>query len=133
MTSHMFEVLFGPFDQARADLQREGLNYFLLSKKLGIADIRSGVGMFSPDHIGHYLGVKWTDGTNYLLTWLGPGVEPLSPGWLAEYRKQVFASPVATSFMQSEATFRDIYASVQANPDPAWGRDLPLPWLAPRR
>jgi hypothetical protein len=124
MTPHMFDVLFGPPDRARDILQREGLNYFLISRELGIQDVRAGVGLFEPDTIGDYLGVKWTDGTTYLLTWLGPGVQRLSADWLANYRKQVSESPNQTVYRAP--FFRQIYDRLKA--DPAWGRELALPW-----
>jgi hypothetical protein len=125
MSPHMFDILFGPPDRARDILRSEGLNYFLLSRELEISDIRPAVGLFSPNCIGGYLGVKWTDGTTYLLTWLGPGVEPLSADWLEAYRRQVAESPQVQQF--PEKLFRMAYDRIKA--DPAWGRDLPLPWL----
>jgi hypothetical protein len=123
----VFEVFFGPPDLARDILQRESLNYFLISRELGIRDVRAGVGLFAPDNIGNYLGVKWTDGTTYLLTWLGPGVQRLSEDWLAGYRKQVSESPEARSFLGEQVYFREVYDRLKT--DPAWGRDLALPWL----
>jgi hypothetical protein len=132
MSPHMFEILFGPPDRARDILKREGLNYFLLSRELGIQDVRAGVGLFGPDTIGDYLGVKWTDGTTYLLTWLGPGVERLSADWLLNYRQQVSESPNPFVYQGNQSVYRapffqQIYDRLKA--DPAWGRELPLPWL----
>ncbi len=124
MTPHMFDVLFGPPDRARDILQREGLNYFLISRELDIQDVRAGVGLFGPDTISDYLGVQWTDGTTYLLTWLGPGVQRLSTDWLANYRQQVSASPNQSVYRAP--FFRQIYDRLKA--DPAWGHDLALPW-----
>lgn len=125
MSPHMFDILFGPPDRARDILQSEGLNYFLVSRELEIHDLRPASGLFSPDRIGGYLGVKWTDGTSYLLTWLGPGVEPLSTEWLEGYRRQVGEARLVQKFPEQQ--YRDIYDRLRA--DPSWGRDLPLPWL----
>src|SRR6516164_3205127 len=122
MTPHMFDILFGPPDRARDILQHEGLNYFLVSRELVIRDPRTTIGLFSPEHIGDYLGVKWTDGTTYLLTWLGPGIEPLGADWLADYRRHVAG---ASGFQQM--AFRTVYERLKTNP--AWGYELELPWL----
>ena len=66
-----------------------GLNYFRRSRQLDIRDAVPAFGLFSRDHTGDYLGIKCTDGTTFLLTWLGPDVEPLNLNWLADYRLQV--------------------------------------------
>ena len=132
MSPHTFEILFGPPDRARDILRHEGLNYFLISRELGVEDVRAGVGLLAPDTIGDYLGVKWTDGTTYLLTWLGPGVQQLSAEWLANYRQQVSESPnpfiyQGNQYVYRAPFFRQIYDRLKA--DPAWGRELALPWL----
>jgi hypothetical protein len=41
--------------------------------------------LFAPDTIGRYLGVKWSDGSTYLLTWIGPETHPLGPDFLEAY------------------------------------------------
>jgi hypothetical protein len=39
--------------------------------------------------------VKWTDGTDVLLTWKGPGIEPLSAQWVDKYRATQGEAPHA--------------------------------------
>jgi hypothetical protein len=129
MSPHLFDIMFGPPDKARDILQREGLNYFFISRELAIRDIRPAVGLFSPEHIGDYLGIKWTDGTTYLLTWIGPDVAPLSAEWLAEYRRQCSESPEVARAHKNEILFRDIYEMLKSAPTPASGSELKLPWL----
>jgi len=123
----MADVMFGPLDQARAILQQEGLNYFFYSQELQIRDALPAAGIFAPDQIGHYLGVKWTDGTTYLLTWLGPGVEPLSADWLAQYRKHVSETIEVVYFQRIRLILRDVYEQLKSHPH--WGSQLKLPWL----
>src|SRR5262245_52688198 len=41
--------------------------------------------LFSPEMIGHYLGVKWTDGSTFLLTWAGPETTPIGSDFLDAY------------------------------------------------
>ena len=36
----------------------------------------------APDTIGRYLGVKWSDGSAFLLTWIGPETTPIGPDFL---------------------------------------------------
>jgi hypothetical protein len=81
-------VIFGAPKQASDTLKREGLNYFFFSRELGTSrtDLLPVSQLFAPDQIGNYLGIKWTDGTSYLLTWLGPDVQPISPAFLAGFR-----------------------------------------------
>jgi hypothetical protein len=123
----MFDVVFGPLDQAKQILQREGMNYFLLSRDLQVGDESAGIGLLSPEHIGDYLGIKWTDGTTDLLTWLGPGIQPLTAEWLAHYRQQVSKSGEAASLRSNELIYRTVYERLKS--DPKWGYQLQLPWL----
>jgi len=41
--------------------------------------------LFAPDTIGRYLGIKWSDGSTYLLTWIGPETRPLDSDFLEAY------------------------------------------------
>jgi hypothetical protein len=86
-------IIFGTAKQATDTLRSERLNYFFFSKELGVSgtDLLPASRLFSPDEIGNYLGIKWTDGTSYLLTWLGPGVEPVADKFLGEFRARLDA------------------------------------------
>ena len=64
---------------AKTALQQAGLNYFLFQKDFRIIDPLPFSPLFAPETISQYFGIKWTDGLSFLLTWLGPGVQPL--GW----------------------------------------------------
>jgi hypothetical protein len=86
-------VLFGTPEVAKAALQRAGLNYFFISTYLDIRDPLICTPLFSPDTIRDHLGVKWTDGKDVLLTWKGPGIDPLSAQWVDRYRAALKASP----------------------------------------
>ncbi len=86
-------IVFGTAKQASDALKMEGLSYFFFSKELGVSltDLLPASPLFSPGEIGNYLGIKWTDGTSYLLTWLGPGVEPVSRKFLEDFRSRLDA------------------------------------------
>jgi hypothetical protein len=93
MSVHRADILFGTAAVAEETLRREGLDYFFISTHLDIRDPLICTPLFSPDTIRDHLGVKWTNGTDVLLTWKGPGVEPLSTEWVDKYRTALAASP----------------------------------------
>ena len=95
MSPRSLNILLGEPTEARAIFQQEKLNYFLLEMEDNFRDLLPCSALFSPDRIGAYLGTKWTDGTHFLLTWLGPGIEHLTPSWLEDYRKKAGAAPCA--------------------------------------
>jgi hypothetical protein len=118
------DVMFGSAEQARRALQSTGHNYFLISREFPLADSLPWSELFSPDNIARYLGIRWTDGTTSLLTWLNPGVRPLDQAWIANYRRAVDESVTVQAF-PFEA-MKQIFARLNATPHP-W-RPFPLPW-----
>jgi hypothetical protein len=118
------DIAFGSPETARAALQASNHNFFLISKKLPVEDFLLRTPLFSPDMIANYLGIRWTDGTTTLLTWLGPDIKPLDAAWIADYRKTVEASPVVQSYPY--AAMQSIFARLKATPHP-W-RSFDLPW-----
>src|SRR5258705_11600893 len=89
MTSRWDQLMFGTAEEGRRILQSEGLNYFLFTSEVEILDPLPLSPLFHPDNIARHLGVRWTDGTSTLLTWLGPDTKPLDAAWLATYRAAV--------------------------------------------
>jgi len=85
MSGRLDDVLGGDPDLARRRLQEAGLNYFLFMKDRRLLDLLPFSRLFAPDTIGRYLGVQWTDGSTYLLTWIGPQTSPLGPDFLDAY------------------------------------------------
>jgi hypothetical protein len=83
------QVMFDDAEYARRILQDNGFNYFLFVRDNDFVDYLPKSPLFSPDNIAQYLGIAWTDGASTLLTWLGPGVQPLGDAWLAGYRDAV--------------------------------------------
>src|SRR5262249_15138017 len=65
-------LMWGTPEEGRDALRAAGLNYFLFSRELPVTDPITLSPLFSPHSIGQYLGVRWTDGTTALLTWVGP-------------------------------------------------------------
>ena len=85
MSGRLDDIVSDDPDLAKRRLQEAGLNYFLFSKDSRIIDLTPYGKLFAPDTIGRYLGVKWSDGSTYLLTWIGPETHPLSPDFLEAY------------------------------------------------
>jgi hypothetical protein len=85
MSSQLDDILGGTPDLAKQRLQEAGLNYFLFRKDSVMLDLLPHSRLFAPDIIGQYLGIRWTDGTTYLLTWIGPETKPIQSDFLSSY------------------------------------------------
>ena len=114
------QVLWGTPEEARARLQRAGLNYFLFSRPLRLRSPLTASALFSPDNIGRNLGIRWTDGTTTLLTWSGPDTVPIDENWLAEYRRLLTSSREGNELKAA-------FDRLQGVPHPWHPSDLPLP------
>ncbi|MBV8779713.1 MAG: hypothetical protein JO258_21180 [Alphaproteobacteria bacterium] len=107
-------------------LHREGLDYFFYTTAMDLNDILPLTQAFAPERIADYVGIKWSDGTSYLLTWLGPGVEPLTAEWVARYKQAVETAPYQPRSFPL-ALMLNLRQQLQGNP--TWGRDLTLPGI----
>jgi hypothetical protein len=129
LSPRLLDLLAGSAEQDRAILRGEGLDHFFFTTAMPIQDVLPLLAPFMPDRIADYLGVEWTDGTSYLLTWLGPGVTPLSREWVARYRNAVETAPdMPTHFPL--ALMRQLREQLRAGPHR--GSDLELPGIALR-
>jgi hypothetical protein len=88
MSGLLDEILGGDPELAKQRLQEAGLNYFLFMKDYRIIDLLPFSRLFAPDTIGRYLGVKWSDGSTFLLTWIGPDTTPIGPDFLEAYKRR---------------------------------------------
>jgi hypothetical protein len=104
-------VMFGEPEEAKEALQKAGINYFLFTKESQFSDPLMTAPLFSPDQISRYVGIRWTDGTTALLTWLQPGMQPFDESWLEPYRQ------VAETAMPVDGV-KDIFARLRATPHP---------------
>jgi len=126
LSPHFLDMLVLPGDETRAILQREGLNYFFFTTAMDVDDYLPLLKPFAPDQIANYIGIKWTDGTSFLLTWLGSGVIPLTPEWVAQYKKAVETAPWHPVDFPL-ALMLNVREQLRRNPH--WGSDLVLPGL----
>ena len=88
MSGRLDEILGGDPELAKQRLQEAGLNYFLFMKEYRIIDLLPFSRLFAPDTIGRYLGVKWSDDSTFLLTWIGPDTTPIGADFLDAYKRR---------------------------------------------
>lgn len=133
MSGHLDEVLNGTPEQARQLLRTAGLNYFLFSNKFQLLDILPYSRLFSPDTIAQYLGIKWTDGTTYLLTWRGAGTVPLNDAFMIAYKSALsqaeVSRPASSWFQFGELPpyMHAVMTKLRAAPHPWTPSDFSLP------
>ena len=129
MSPNVDKIYFGPPEQVQKILKKERLNYFLFSRELGVADVLQCSPLFSSDNIGRYLGLKWTDGTTSLLTWLEPGITPLNPDWIARYSDHVKTSAVGWARCDNSVFLRVGHSVTQQVTEQhrRWGYEVELP------
>jgi hypothetical protein len=87
MSGRLDEILGGDPELAKQRLQEAGLNYFLFSKDYRVLDLLPYSRLFAPETIDRYLGIKWSDGPTFLLTWIGPDTTPIGPDFLEAYTR----------------------------------------------
>jgi hypothetical protein len=69
--------------------------------------------LFSPETIGQYLGVKWTDGSTFLLTWKGPGTIPIGSDFLEAYTRRRNEPDITRWFRFNDLAARIVAVSPQ--------------------
>ncbi len=127
MSRHMNDILNGTPAQARRILEEEGLNYFLFSKDFNLLDMLPYSRLFAPEAIVENLGVKWTDGTTYLLTWRGRGTVPIGSDFLEAYRTKLSENEHQWFvFSKVLPHIEKVATTLEATPRP-W-RPMEFPW-----
>lgn len=91
-------VYYGDPLQSKRVLKRENLNYFFFSPVLQLTDPLPLSPLFSPKNIAQYLGIAWTDGENYLLTWKENATQLLDDIWLKRYEQKVYESDLIKTY-----------------------------------
>jgi hypothetical protein len=130
MSGRLDEILTASPERAKQLLQEAGLNYFLVSNDARLIDLLPYSKLFAPDMIGRYLGIKWTDGSAFLLTWIGPGTTPLTPEFLNIYR-DLLDKPELIWFRFSRLIPQIAAATAQLRAK-AWGAPAEFAWRASR-
>jgi hypothetical protein len=102
-------IMFDSPSLAKAALQAEGLNYFAIDTSAPFFDLLPYSAMFRPDAIADYLGLVWTDGTVYLLTWRSERTTPMPPAFYDKYRKCIDFALQFADFRQLYARLAEIY------------------------
>jgi hypothetical protein len=89
ISGRLDEILGGDPNLAKQRLQQAGINYFLFMSDFRLIDLLPYSRLFAPDTIGSYLGIKWTDGSTFLLTWIGADTHPIGPKFLDAYKRRL--------------------------------------------
>ena len=101
MSDRLDQILGGDPDFAKQRLQEAGLNYFLFMSDYRLIDLLPYSRLFAPDTIGRYLGIKWTDGSTFLLTWIGADTRPIDPEFLDAYKRRLAQPGIRGSCLES--------------------------------
>ena len=126
LSPRLDEIVTGPPEVAKRLLQEAGMNYFLFLPDSVLLDILPFSEIFTPGKIGQYFGVKWTDGSAYLLTWIGPDTKPLDRDFYDFYRKKL-AEPEHPWF-QFSSLAGEIGADTTALRRKSWGTVPEFAW-----
>jgi len=121
MSGRLDEILGDDPELAKRRLQEAGLNYFLFMKDYRLLDLLPFGRLFSPETIGRYLGVKWTDGSTFLLTWIGPETTPIGSDFLDAYTRRRNEFDVTQWFRFSELASRIVSISPRLRTATEWG------------
>jgi hypothetical protein len=129
MSGRLDEILGGHPDLAKHLLQDAGLNYFLFMKDYRMIDFLPFSKLFAPETIGRYLGVKWTDGSTFLLTWIGPDTSPIGSEFLDSYSRRRAEPDVTRWFRFDELTPLIVAIAPRMRAATGWGAaDKLLTW-----
>jgi hypothetical protein len=130
MSGRLDEILGNDPELAKRRLQEAGLNYFLFMKNYRLLDVLPYGRLFAPETIGRYLGIKWTDGTTYLLTWIGPDTRPIDSDFLDGYRRARNA-PEFSWFVFSELASRIVVITPEVRTAEWGGAEKFFVWRHP--
>lgn len=117
-------VMFEPPAAARAALQAQRLDYFVINFKSRVIDVLQYAPLFRPENLAQNFAVAWTDGDVYLLTWAGPGTTPLPESFFWRYTDEHFAGTIDLKPLYDQVA--RIYAANRGRPYPVV-RDPNLP------
>jgi len=134
MSGRLDEILGGDPQLAKQRLQEAGLNYFLFMKDYRIIDLLPYSRLFAPETIGRYLGVKWSDGSTFLLTWIGPDTTPIGPDFLEAYERRRAALDALQWFKFDELAPLIVAVAPRIRLATQWGAaDRLFTWRTERR
>jgi hypothetical protein len=121
VSGRLDEILGGEPPLAEQRLREAGLNYFLFMKDYRIIDLLPFSRLFAPETIGRHLGVKWSDGSTFLLTWIGPDTRPLGSDFLDAYAQRRAEPDPLRWFRFDELAPRIATVVPQLRPLTQWG------------
>jgi hypothetical protein len=79
--------MFEPPDIARAALERQGLNYFVIDTNAAFFDLLPYSPIFSAENIRSNLAAAWESNGVYLLTWPSSSTKPMDDAFDESYAR----------------------------------------------
>jgi hypothetical protein len=129
LSSKIVDILDGPPEQAKRLLQEAGINYFLVMKDAELIDVLPYSRLFAPENLGQYLAIKWTNGSAFLLTWIGPDTSPIGRQFLDVYT-MLLNRPENKWYRYSALVPQIAHAAARLQSKP-WGASPDFPWRQP--
>jgi hypothetical protein len=123
MSARLDEILGGDPELAKRRLQEAGLNYFLFMKDFRMVDLLPFSQLFAPEMIGRYLGVKWSDGSTFLLTWIRPDTTAIGPDFIDAYTRRRNEPDTFRQFRFDELVPQIVAISPRLRNVTQWGRE----------
>jgi hypothetical protein len=120
-------ILFESPERARAALQAQGANYFLINldpaSMFGL-DVLQFSPLFQPGNLEKHFAVRWQSAHAVLLTWPGPDTVPISSEFLERYAREDVSNRFKLRDLYRQ--LGTIYESNDRRGYPVW-RDPALP------
>jgi hypothetical protein len=129
-TPRLDTILTSPPNVAMEALRQAGLNYFLFQRASNIIDPLPYSPLFSPEVIGQYFALKWSDGSSFLLTWKAPGLQPLGLDFLQAYTARLNAPEHAWFQFRHMLPYFAV-ASAQLRASRTFGKQIEFAWRNP--
>ncbi len=129
MSGKLDEIVTGSPERSRDLLREAGLDYFLVIEDTILLDLLPYSALFRPNTIGEYLGIKWTDGTAFLLTWIGPETTPITSDFLEIYT-QLLRKREHPWFRFSKLA-PQMTVATESLRNKVWGAPPDFPWRRP--
>jgi hypothetical protein len=118
-------IAFGKAEQARAALEKQGIDFFLIDFNRKFFGCIPFSPLFEPRHLGERFDLVWARGTVCLLTWHGRGTGQIPPEYV-DYMSQRVEQWHQRPEDHSDRLFGQQYQSMKALYDFNQGRDYPL-------
>jgi hypothetical protein len=128
MSPRLNEIIDGPPQYAKELLQKAGFDYFLFLGNAYPLDVLPYSRLFNPKTMDQYLGIIWTDGSAFLLTWKGPDTAPISSEFLDLYADRLAQPERPFPFFRFRELAPQLGIATERLRSKSWGEAPDFPW-----